>query len=209
MLQYRAIARRIAADTPGRVLDWGCGFGQVTKLLAVEGVDVAAFDYRPHLDHPTIAPLERYPELEAHLSPDPVRLPFDDDTFDGVLSCGVLEHVPNPDGSVGEIHRVLRPGGTFYVHNLPNRWSYTERVAKAIGLYYHGQLPDDRVYTVDTARELLERHGFVVREARRAHMLPLILGGPPRLVWNASNLLERIPVLNFVATTIELVATAD
>jgi hypothetical protein len=120
----------------------------------------------------------------------------------------VLEHVRDPDGSLEEIRRVLRPRGTFYLYNLPNRWAYTEKVARILGTYYHGALPDDRVYTLDSARDLLERHRFDVRELRRAHMLPLVLGGPGRLVWGVSSTLERIPGLNVVATTIEGVAVA-
>ena len=208
MQQYEMIARRLAADAPGPVLDWGCGYGQVTRLLVDQGLDVAAIDYRPDVDAPTTAPLGRYPGLEAHLTPEPVRLPFGDKAFGAVLSCGVLEHVQDPDGSLEEIARVLRPNGTFYVYNLPNRWSYTEKVARALGLYYHGRLPDDRVYTLQSATNLLDRHGFEVTEARRAHMLPLVLGGPPRLVWQSSNVLERVPGLNVIATTIELVARA-
>jgi SAM-dependent methyltransferase len=207
MVQYRAIARRIAREQTGPVLDWGTGFGQVAKLLADEGADVTPFEYRPDLPR-GIRPLERYPELAAHSSPDPVALPFKDASFDAVLSCGVLEHVQDPDGSLNEIRRVLRPGGTFYLYNLPNRCAYTERVAKRLGLYYHGRLPDDRVYTLVSARELLETHGFEVQELRRAHMLPLVLGGPGRIIWTLSCALERVPGLNVVATTIEGVAVA-
>jgi ubiquinone/menaquinone biosynthesis C-methylase UbiE len=137
-----------------------------------------------------------------------VRLPFDDASFDAVLSCGVLEHVQDPDGSLEEIRRVLRAGGTFYLYNLPNRWAYTERIARLLGLYYHGKLPHDRVYTLRSARELLERQGFEVGELRRAHMLPLVLGGPGRLVWGLSSALEHVPGLNVLATTIEGVAVA-
>jgi SAM-dependent methyltransferase len=169
---------------------------------------VTPFDYRPGLDAPTTAPLELYPKLVAHFSPEPVQLPFANGKFGAVLSCGVLEHVPDPDGSLIEIRRVLRRGGTFYLYNLPNRWSYTERLARMLGRYYHGELPNDRVYTLSSARSLLERHGFEVRELRRAHMLPLIAGGPPRMVWFLSCALERVPGLNAVATTIEGVATA-
>ena len=208
MLQYRALARALAARHPGRLLDWGCGWGQVTALLRDEGVDVVAFDYRADLDAPTTAALERFPELEVQLSPDPVRLPFSDGSFDTVLSCGVLEHVVDPDGSLEEIRRVLRPSGTFYVTNLPNRYSYTERIARLLGRYYHGQLPDDRVYTKGTARELLERHGFRIEELRLVHMLPLTLGGPARPIWAASQALERIPGLNLVAPSLELVAVS-
>lgn len=213
LLQYRAIARRIASDEPGRLLDWGCGFGQVTRLLRDEGVDATPFDYREGLAAPTVEPLELYPELEAHFSGDPVALPFDDASFDSVLSCGVLEHVESPDGSVEEIARVLRPGGAFYVYNLPNRYSYLERLAKLLGLYYHGQLPHDRVYTRRSAVALLERHGFHIREFRRANMLPLTLPGPvarrgAALILRTSRAADRVPGLNLIATSLELVATS-
>ena len=208
MLMYRALARDLARRRPGRLLDWGCGFGQVSALLREEGVDVVAFDVCPGLDAPTTAPLDRFPEIVAHLSSDPVALPFESGSFDTVLSCGVLEHVEDPDGSLEEIRRILRPSGTFYVTNLPNRYSYTEKIARLLGLYYHGKLPNDRVYTRRTARALLETHGFEVRELRLVHMLPLTLGGPSRLIWSASRALERIPGLNLAATSVELVATA-
>jgi SAM-dependent methyltransferase len=207
MLQYRDLARRLADRRAGRVLDWGCGYGQVTALLLEQGLDVVPFDYREDLSEPVVAPLERYPGIEAHFSPDPVVLPFEDASFDTVLSCGVLEHVQDPDSSLDEIRRVLKPNGTFYVTNLPNRYSYTEKVARVLGHYYHGQLPDDRVYTRRSAFDLLERHGFDVVEFRRVHMLPLTLGGPAQ-VWSASSLLERVPGLNVVATSLELVARA-
>jgi ubiquinone/menaquinone biosynthesis C-methylase UbiE len=206
MLQYQALADDLAARKPGRVLDWGCGYGQVTALLRERDIDVVPFDYRQELSEPTVEPLERFPEIQAHFSPDPVALPFDAGTFDTVLSCGVLEHVQDPDGSLDEIRRVLRPGGTFYVTNLPNRYSYTEKGARLLGLYYHGQLPDDRVYTKRSIERLVERHGFTVRELRHAHMLPLTLGGPARPIWSASRLLERVPGLNTFATSLEVVA---
>lgn len=206
MLMYETLARELASRRPGRLLDWGCGFGQVSALLEAHGVDVVAYDVRPGLDAPTTERLERFPQIEAHLSSDPVVLPFASGAFDTVLSCGVLEHVEDPDGSLDEIRRVLRPGGTFFVTNLPNRFSYTERLARLLGRYYHGKLPDDRVYTKRSVRDLFARHGFTVSELRRVHMLPLTVGGPARPVWSTSRLLERIPGLNVVATSLEVVA---
>jgi SAM-dependent methyltransferase len=206
MLQYRSLAHSLAASDPGRLLDWGCGFGQVTALLREEGVDAVAFEYRAGVTAPFVTSLERYPQIEVQISGDSVELPFDDGSFDTVLSCGVLEHVPDPSGSVEEIRRVLRAGGRFFITNLPNRFSYTERVARLLGLYYHGQLPDDRVYTKRTVVQLLERHGFEVTRFRHAHMLPLTLGGPARTVWAGSRALERVPLLNLFATSLELEA---
>jgi SAM-dependent methyltransferase len=207
MLQYRALARSLAQRDPGRVLDWGCGYGQVTALLREEGIDVVPFDYREDLNAPTVAALERFPEIEVQLSPDPVVLPFEDDGFDTVLSCGVLEHVQDPDASLEEIRRVLSPAGAFFITNLPNRYSYTEKVARFMGLYYHGQLPNDRVYTRRSIEALLRRHGFAIQEFRRVHMLPLTLGGPASLVWGVSSALERVPGLNLIATSLELAAS--
>src|SRR5947209_5015508 len=172
MLEYGRIADRVAAERLGPVLDWGCGFGQVSHLLLERGVEVESFDYREG-EQSRIVKLEMFPEITAHVSGDPVALPFADGHFAAVLSCGVLEHVQNPEASLEELRRVLRPGGRLFVYKLPNRFSYLELIAKPLGLYYHGRLPHDRVYDRRRAVELLSRSGFRVDAFRRANMLPL------------------------------------
>jgi SAM-dependent methyltransferase len=214
MREYEAIVERIAADRPGGILDWGCGFGQVTSLLDGRGLQVTSFDYRPDGEsRHELQPVERYPHLQVHLSNDPRLLPFPDGAFDAVLSCGVLEHVEDPDASLEEIRRVLVPGGTFYVYKLPNRFSYLEVIAKRLGLYYHGAYPHDRVYDVSSALALLRRHDFSITEFRRMNMLPLTITGKlaastSRQIWSANRLLSCMPGLNLVATNLELVALA-
>jgi ubiquinone/menaquinone biosynthesis C-methylase UbiE len=206
--EYVAIADRIAADRPGQVLDWGCGWGLVSALWLARGLDVTSFDGAEGAPEAEVT-LERFPEITAFRSSAPVALPYPDDSFDAVLSCGVLEHVHDADASLEELRRVMRPGATFYVYKLPNRFSYLEAIARLLGAYYHGKLPNDEIYTVASARERLERHGYVVREARTANMLPLTLGGG-RLggaIWAANRALSRIPLLNLLATNVELVAT--
>jgi SAM-dependent methyltransferase len=211
MAEYRAAAARVAAGGHREVLDWGAGFGQMSDLMLRRGLDVTASEYDPAADGVQRRPLSRLPELEASFTSDPVRLPYADDSFDAVLSMGVLEHVRDPDGSLDEIARVLRPGGTLYVYKLPNRFSYLEAIARRTGQYFHGQGDDDRLYTVPTARELLERHGYEVLEIRYANMLPLTLPGRVAgrlapVIWAANRLLARVPGLNRLATNVELVA---
>jgi SAM-dependent methyltransferase len=213
MREYVAIADRITADRPGRVLDWGCGFGQMSHLLARRGIDVEPYDVDPDADGEERRALERYPGLTARVTQEEVRVPYEDASFDAVLSCGVLEHVVDPGASLDELARVLRAGGTLYVFKLPNRLSYLERIAKRLGLYYHGRLEHDRLYTVDTARELVEAHGYAVLEIRRANLLPLSLSSRPvtrasRRLWQLNGALGRVPGLDLVATNVELVARA-
>ena len=208
--EYDAIAERIAADGPCHILDWGAGHGQMTARLMERGFDVSSYDFSP--DEPAGSkPLDEADAMVDH-TPDPVALPYDDDAFDAVLSCGVLEHVGDPDASLQELRRVLRPNGRLYVYKLPNRWSYLEWLARPLGLYYHGQLPDDRVYTADTTRAILERLGFAERELRLMNMLPLrAVGQRPRateMVWRANVALSRVPGLDRLATNVEAIADA-
>jgi ubiquinone/menaquinone biosynthesis C-methylase UbiE len=209
--QYDAIADRIAGLHPQRVLDWGCGWGQITHRLRQRGVTCEAFDYWPEAPD-GVDGLERYPDILVHHSADPVRLPFEDGRFDLALSCGVLEHVANPDGSLDELHRVTAPGGSLLIYNLPNRFSYLERVAEHVGCYYHGKLEHDRVYTARTAREIVSEHGFRVEDVRRRNLLPLsvpnrVLNRYARQVWTLNDKLAKVPMLPLIATTVEVDAT--
>lgn len=56
---------------------------------------------------------------------DPYRIPFDDCSFDAVVSNQVMEHVQNKIEVFAEIDRVLKPGGVA-VHVFPSRWSPLE-----------------------------------------------------------------------------------
>jgi SAM-dependent methyltransferase len=212
MAEYRTAAQRVALAGHREVLDWGCGYGQMTDLLRGFGVHVTALDYDPGAQGLERRRLNHYPGVEALYTSEPVRLPFGDDSFDAVLSMGVLEHVGDPDASLDEIRRVLRPAGMLYVYKLPNRFSYLEAIARRTsGMYFHGQQPDDRLYTIRTARDLLSRHGYEVLEAGRANMLPLTLPGRAAsalapAIWSANLAIARIPGLNALATNVQLIA---
>ncbi len=213
MREYDSIADRIAAAGVGPVLDWGCGFGQLSSLLHDRRVPVESYDFQSGEPVHEV-PIERYPRLTMTVSGEPVALPYPDHQFGAVLSCGVLEHVPDPHASLDELHRVLAPGGRLFVCKLPNRRSYLEAIAKRLGLYYHGSLPDDTLYDTASAARLVAAHRFRVDGVRLANMLPLSASASAlawRLsdqLWTVNRRLAQVPLLNLLATNVELDATA-
>src|SRR5436190_10584620 len=158
---YIRIANEIAERIPrGRLLDWGCGFGQMTYLLRRRGFDVTAFDVGAEDASLPQLPLCR--DLHIVRTAHPTRLPFPNDSFDAVLSCGVLEHVDefsargNETQSLAEIGRVLKPRGYFAIYQLPQRYTWQEAIIRKLGLGY----THPRLYTSRAIGMLLARAGY-------------------------------------------------
>jgi SAM-dependent methyltransferase len=92
-----------------RVLDVGCGEGQVARRLVGHGVEVVGLD-------PTWAQLREAvargggPGFALSVAE---QLPCRDASFDGVVMCLVLEHLDPFEPAISEIARVLEPGGRF------------------------------------------------------------------------------------------------
>ncbi|MEA1901967.1 MAG: class I SAM-dependent methyltransferase [Actinomycetota bacterium] len=86
-----------------RVLEVGCGQGHLTKRLADRGVDITGIDANPNAREVSECDRVFYMRGEA--------LEFDDATFDAVLSVHALEHIPDIEGAISEMARVLKPGG--------------------------------------------------------------------------------------------------
>lgn len=153
-----------------RLLDWGCNYGHMAWLMKMRGMEVAGLDVAENR-HPT--PLLDAIGVQPVFVEDPIAIPFEDGSFDAVLSCGVLEHVHDVEASLREVRRILKPGGIFFVYNLPNSLSWIEWVARHMGSGH------DRRWTMGAARALLSRHGFDVIVSRREDVSPRNLGCLP------------------------------
>lgn len=109
------------------ILDMGCGEGgflvAVKKMglkavgtdLSKTALDIAHLQMscRPNLGNPSILT-----QSEGH------HVPFADNTFDLITSIDTLEHIPDLEGFLKEMSRILKKGGYFYA-NTPNRhWPY-------------------------------------------------------------------------------------
>lgn len=109
-----------------KVLDVGCGTGLFmssfvkwgcTELYGVDGPT----EYADRA-------LERgYKEIKFVDDLCSSRLPFEDNTFDLIVCKDVFEHLLDPVFALGEIYRVLRPGGKLLLH-VPNHFPLYGRI---------------------------------------------------------------------------------
>jgi SAM-dependent methyltransferase len=111
---FRALLRSIEAQKMASfafarpVLDLGCGDGNFAQMTFVEPLD-AGIDPSPS----AIEEARRtgiYREVKLI---DGLTIPYPDNYFASVMSNSVLEHIPNLDATLSEVHRVLQPGGSF------------------------------------------------------------------------------------------------
>lgn len=161
----------------GRVVDAGCGTGEWVIVLRRAGLQAEGLDYSPNL----VARLrQEYPEIPWS-SGDIRSMPYENDTFDGVMSLGVIEHdEAGPQAALREFFRVIRPGGIVAV-SVPNDSKYKRTVSLAD--YPDG--PDTAFFqyfmTEDELAAFVREAGFdvVVSETTRRPSLDLLWPGHP------------------------------
>ena len=103
----RLAAIRLLGQDSGRLLDVGCGTGVHTEALRERGWDVTGIDQSEDM-------LRRARDRGLDVvKADATELPFEDGTFDAAVSLWTHTDVDGFQQAVGEIARVLRPGGQF------------------------------------------------------------------------------------------------
>jgi SAM-dependent methyltransferase len=100
----------VVAARPQRILEVGCGWGEVAERLGREThAETVAVDLSPRM-----VTLARERGLDAQVA-DVQELPFADGAFDVAVAAWMLYHVPDLDRGLAELARVLRPGGRLVV----------------------------------------------------------------------------------------------
>jgi ubiquinone/menaquinone biosynthesis C-methylase UbiE len=170
---HDVVLRALRESRTRRILDIGCGTGQLAGRLheefpttAIVGCDFSA------------GMLERAAARTGAINwvrGDAGRLPFHDGVFDAVVSTEAFHWFPDQDGTLRELHRVLRPGGRLLLALVNTPSALLSEVMHA-----GSRLMGEPFYWPTTAqmRRRVESAGFEVERQRRIFRLPGFLLPP-------------------------------
>lgn len=155
---------------PGSVLEVGCGPGDLSEALSLDGARYLGTDLSTAEVHHASAtyPGRRFASASIY------ELPFEEDQFDTVICCEVLEHLDDPEKGLAEVARVCRRHALISVPWEPTwralnlmRGAYVRSLGNTPGHLQH--------FSRRAIRELVEPH-FEVVAVRRPLPWTMILG---------------------------------
>lgn len=132
----------------GRILEGGCGLGQVVLALRARGYEVEGVEWAEEVVH-TAKTL--YPDLPIRVG-DVLKLEVPDNYYTGYISLGVMEHCrEGPEPYLKEAYRVLQPGGILLasvphfhaLRRLKARLGFYRENTEGLEFYQYAFLPDE------------------------------------------------------------------
>jgi len=146
---------QLAPQLDGQLLDFGCGskpyqtlFSNVRNYIGVDIEDEGQHDHKNE-------------EIDYYY--DGKSIPFDNETFDSILTSEVLEHVPDVDETLKELTRVLKPNGKILI-TVPFTWQEHE-------------LPYDfrRLTTIGLKKYLIDNNFKILTEEKTGHYFEVVI----------------------------------
>jgi 2-polyprenyl-6-hydroxyphenyl methylase/3-demethylubiquinone-9 3-methyltransferase len=119
---FKRILQLLGISSGKDVLDVGCGGGFLAEEFArdgfrVTGIDPSAKSVAAARKHAVESGLDIRYEIGRG-----EEAPFPDGSFDLVACCDVLEHVDDLEKVIGEVSRLLKPGGVFFYDTINRTW---------------------------------------------------------------------------------------
>jgi 2-polyprenyl-3-methyl-5-hydroxy-6-metoxy-1,4-benzoquinol methylase len=168
----RALGYAGASAAGLRVLDVGCGEGQLTEAIAQAGHEVLGIDVA---EEPLRRARSLYTDLDLRRVEPDGAWPLADASFDAVWAGETIEHVLDTARWMSELRRVLRSGGSLIV-STPAHGPLTRLglalSARRFQRHFDPRADHLRFYTRNALTCLLEDFGFERVRAREAGGLP-------------------------------------
>jgi len=162
--KLRAALELLRPFRMARVLDFGCGLGWISRVLArlqmrVHACDVAPTALRLAEAYTRGAEPDLVERIRWHLLDGP-RIPLPDDGVDRILCYDALHHVPDPRAVIIEMARVLAPGGVA-VFVEPNE-RHSQHASSQAEMRAHGVIEAD--FDIFAVGRIAEANGLVPGE---------------------------------------------
>ncbi|MGE5702266.1 MAG: class I SAM-dependent methyltransferase [Clostridia bacterium] len=161
--------------TDKSVLDIGCGGGGKTCYYATfRPKQIIGIDIVPHYaeEGNAFAREKGLDSIARFMTGDASQMPFEDASFDTIIMNDAMEHVDQPEKTLAECFRVLKPGGHLYINFPPYYHPYGAHLSDAIGIPWVHSLFSEQTL-IDAYKRLVsplpdgqERIGF--RISKRA-----------------------------------------
>lgn len=143
---------RFHLEPGARVLDIGCGRGTTLRALLDMGYEAHGVE----LSEAATAGVD--PRAQIRIAPDLAEAAYEAESFDAVVIWHVLEHLTNPEHTLAEVHRILRPGGRLILA-VPNLQSWQAQWSGPA--WFHLDLPRHLYhFSPQTLQSLLSGSGF-------------------------------------------------
>jgi 2-polyprenyl-3-methyl-5-hydroxy-6-metoxy-1,4-benzoquinol methylase len=181
---YALVREQLGSVRGLRVLEVACGRGGFVKELSRNGAQVTGCDFslaalrvgKKKLQAPGNG------TLAALIQGDAQALPFADESFDLVVSCETIEHVPDVRKALREMWRVARPGAKLFLTtpNYANLMGLYELYARLRHPGRQDDQPFDRRQWFPQIRAYVRGAGWtILRSDGTVHQLPIVPGRNP------------------------------
>ena len=174
-----AIVRHLRLRPQERVLDLGCGSGWLATLCAEAGARVVACDIAPA---GVAAARARYPQSGSFVVGDAYAVGLTSNVADVIVLSEVLEHLDDIPTALGELKRLLRPGGRVMV-TVPNR----ETIVRHLCIHCNRLTPANahlHSFASTALAATLEEHGLSVKRiVLMSNKLLELVGFPHKSRW--------------------------
>lgn len=163
-------------DREMRVLDAGCGAGDLSLIATRRGAVLTCVDASPAMVAEARHALSGQSPSPSFHQADIRHLPVPDGSFDAVIASSVLEYIAPLDAALKEFRRVLAAGGMLLC-SLPNRQSIYRRIeglaVRLTGRPAYRRHVNEDVYRTDLDR-LFDHAGFEIIDRRPSGTPPLL-----------------------------------
>ena len=167
-----------------KVLEAGCGAGRFTELILSAGADVFAADISTAVEANYLS-CNKHPNYFV-CQADILNLPVQPEQFDIVFCAGVIQHTPNPEETIAELCRHVKPGGLLVM----DHYTFTYPVTPSRRILRSFLLKQDEIFSMKFCK-------FMVTALWPLHRLVFDLRNLPKMHSVRNTFLRISPVVDY------------